>query len=46
MTSLNQTYLEDNKLQIQRLDYNFKWFDTNSIDNILRASLYFQKQNR
>lgn len=46
MTSLNQTYLEDNKLQVQRLDYNFKWFDTNSIDNILRASLYFQKQNR
>lgn len=33
ITSLNQIYLHDNKLQVQILGDNYKWFDTNSFDN-------------
>lgn len=44
MTSLNQAYFEENKLQVQKLGEDFKWFDTNTHDSILKASLYIQKQ--
>lgn len=44
MVSLNQTYLEENKLQVQVLGEGFKWLDTNSFDSLMKASRYIQKQ--
>lgn len=46
VTSLNQTYFEKNKLQVQILGKDFLWFDTNSFDSLLVASNYIQKQNK
>lgn len=43
ITSLNNMYLEKNKLQVQRLGDDFKWFDTNTIDNLVKVSQYVQK---
>lgn len=43
ITSLNNMYLEENKLQVQRLGDDFKWFDTNTIDNLVKVSNYVQK---
>lgn len=40
--SLNQIYLQANKLQAQILGDNYKWFDTNTIDNLLIASNYLK----
>lgn len=44
VTSLNKIYLEENKLQVQKLGNDFKWFDTNTIDNLVKVSIYIQKQ--
>lgn len=46
VTTLNQMYLEKNKLQIQVLSDNYKWLDTNTIDNILLASNYIKEQKK
>lgn len=46
MVSLNQTYLEENKLQVQILGDGFKWLDTNSFDSLMKACQYIQKQNK
>lgn len=43
ITSLNQIYLQENKLQAQILGDNYKWFDTNTKDNLLIASNYIKK---
>ncbi len=39
---VNRKYLDENKLQIQKLDSNCIWLDTNSPENILKCSLYVQ----
>ena len=39
---VNRKYLVENKLQIQKLDSNCIWLDTNSPENILKCSLYVQ----
>lgn len=44
ITSLDQIYLKEEKLQVQVLGENYKWFDTNTIDNLLVISNYLQKQ--
>ena len=44
VTSLNQAYFEENKLQIQILGVDFRWFDTNTFDSLLVASNYIKKQ--
>lgn len=44
VTTLNKIYLEENKLQVQKLGNDFKWFDTNTIDNLVKVSNYIQKQ--
>jgi glucose-1-phosphate thymidylyltransferase len=44
MVSLNQTYLVENKLQVQVLGEGFKWLDTNSFDSLMKASRYIHKQ--
>lgn len=45
ITSLNQVYLNENKLQVQILGDDFLWFDTNSFDSLMKVSLYIQKSN-
>ena len=46
VTSLNQIYLQENKLQVQILGDNYKWFDTNSIDNLLIAGNFIKNQRK
>lgn len=46
ITSINQAYLENNKLQVQILGDDFKWFDTNSFDSLLLLSNYVQKYQK
>ncbi len=43
VTSLQKRFLEENKLQVQKLGDDFVWFDTNNPDNILKAGNYIQK---
>lgn len=45
ITSLNQTYLTENKLQVQILGNDFSWYDTNSFDNLMKVCNYIQKCN-
>lgn len=45
VTSLNQAYLNENKLQVQILGDDFLWFDTNSFDSLMKVSQYIQKSN-
>lgn len=45
ITDVNKRFLKECKLQVQVLDSKCIWFDTNSIDNLLKASEYFKKQN-
>lgn len=42
ITSINQAYLKANKLQTQILGSDFRWFDTNTFDNLLNISKYVQ----
>ena len=46
ITSLNQIYLQENKLQAQILGDNYKWFDTNNFDNLLLASNYIKNKKK
>ncbi len=43
VTTIQQMFLEENKLQVQKLGDDFIWFDTNTVDNLLRVSNYIQK---
>lgn len=43
VTSLNQVYLDENKLQVQILGSDIKWFDTNSFDSLLTVGNYIRK---
>ena len=43
VTSLQKRFLEENKLQVQKLGDDFVWLDTNTVENLLRASIYIQK---
>ena len=45
ITDVNKRFFDECKLQVQVLDSKCIWFDTNSIDNLLKASEYFKKQN-
>ncbi len=46
VTSLNQAYLAENKLQAQILGSEFHWFDTNSFDSLMTVSNYVQQQSK
>lgn len=46
VTTLDQMYLENNKLQVQVLDDNYMWLDTNTIDNILLASNFIKQRSK
>lgn len=43
ITTLNQVYLNENKLQVQILGDDFRWFDTNTFDNLLVLSNYIRQ---
>lgn len=43
VTSLNKTYFEKNKLQVQVLGDDFLWFDTNSFDSLQVINNYILK---
>lgn len=42
IVSINQAYFNANKLQVQILGNDLRWFDTNTFDNILTISKYVQ----
>jgi glucose-1-phosphate thymidylyltransferase len=44
--SLQRRFLEENKLQVQKLGDEFVWLDTNTVENLLRASIYIQKNKQ
>lgn len=46
ITTLNQMYLKSNKLQVQILGDNFRWFDTNSFDSLMTVSNYIQNKSK
>lgn len=46
ITALNQTYFEENKLQVQILGTDFLWFDTNSFDSLQVLNNYIQKTKK
>lgn len=43
---LNKRFFEECKLQVRILDNNCIWFDTNSVDTILRCAEYMMKNKR
>lgn len=43
ITSINKLFFEECKLQIQKLNIDCKWFDTNTFDNLLSCSKYMQQ---
>ena len=43
ITDLNKIYLENNKLNVEKLDKNFVWLDTGTHDSVLNASVFIQK---
>ena len=46
IVSINQAYLNANKLQAQILGSDFHWFDTNTFDNILTICKYVQRLSK
>lgn len=46
ITTLNQMYLKSNKLEVQILGDNFRWFDTNSFESIMTVSKYIQNKSK
>lgn len=46
VTSLNQTYLAANKLQVQKFGEDILWFDTNTFDSLLRVSNYMHSKDK
>lgn len=46
ITSLNQIYFKENKLQVQILGSDIKWFDTNSFDNLLTIGKFIQQHSK
>lgn len=42
ITDVNKRFFKECKLQVQVLDSKCIWFDTNTIDNIYKCSLYFR----
>lgn len=47
ITSLNNLYLQQNKLKVQILGRGFAWLDTGTMDSLMEASIFVQTvQNR
>ena len=43
ITSLNQIYLDQNNLELIKLETDFKWLDTGTHDSLLEASQFIQR---
>jgi glucose-1-phosphate thymidylyltransferase len=46
ITDLNQTYLHEGQLQVERLDRGFAWLDTGTHESLLDASAYIRMQQQ
>lgn len=42
ITTVNQTFLDDNELKVQTLGRGFAWFDTGTHDSLAEASTYIE----
>ena len=42
ITTVNQTFLDDNKLKVQTLGRGFAWLDTGTHDSLAEASTYIE----
>lgn len=42
ITSLNQMYLKENRLEVELLGRGYSWFDTGTVDSLLEASVFAQ----
>lgn len=42
ITSLNQMYLEEDRLDVELLGRGYSWFDTGTVDSLLEASQFVQ----
>ena len=40
ITDLNMIYLNNNKLNVKKLDSSYSWLDTGTFDTLLEASNY------
>lgn len=45
ITDVNKRFLKECKLQVQVLDSKCIWFDTNTVDNICKCSIYMKSLN-
>lgn len=46
ITDVNRILNDRNKLQLQRINRNCQWLDTNTVDNLLRCAQIIQKQTK
>lgn len=46
ITSINKIYHHNNKLKVNIINNNIKWFDAGDYDNLLNASRYISKKQR
>ena len=46
ISTLNQMYLKENKLNIEKLGRGLAWLDTGTIDSLIEASLYIKSIER
>lgn len=46
ITDVNRIFYDRNKLQLQRINRDCQWLDTNTFDNLLRCAQIIQKQTK
>ena len=46
ITDVNRIFKDRNKLQLQRINRDCQWLDTNTFDNLLKCSQIIQKQTK
>lgn len=46
ITDVNRIFKDQNKLQLQRINNDCQWLDTNTFDSLLRCAQIIQKQNK
>ena len=46
ITDINKRFFEECKLQVQVLDSNCIWFDSNTFDNLLKVAEYFRQLSK
>lgn len=46
ITDVNKRFFEECKLQVRMLESSIIWFDTNTVDNIMKCAEYFSRKAR